>query len=126
MLLLFGAPFCQGAVVWQQRELKLSARRGVDATVHGLFVFTNTGKKTVTIGAITTGCGCTELVPETSVVGPGQQGRLWAVFTVGSRHGPQVKTLTVATDDPASATTELTLQVEILEGKPDGSPTASR
>lgn len=62
------------------------------------FPFSNTGDQTVTVGKISSSCGCT--VPELSKkhYAPGEKGVLTARFTVGDRQGLQTKTITLATD----------------------------
>jgi len=116
-LLFFALGFgrVQAALKWQDKEISVEVRRGVQEDVRAKFDFKNTGRKAVAILGVTTSCGCTVANPESSTVAAGTKSNVQALFTIGDRRGQQVKQITITTDDPESPETVLTLKINILE-----------
>src|SRR5205085_12060151 len=73
----------------------------------GHFKYQNTGDKPIHFKSVKTSCGCTAAQSQKHQVGPGEKGEITATFNIGDRTGPQVKTVTVETDDPTHAVTVL-------------------
>ena len=81
---------------WETTRLDLKAKLGVK-NLTGIYKFTNTGSDTVEIISVKANCGCTTPSLDKKVYAPGESGEIKAIFDVGSRVGPQHKTITVAT-----------------------------
>lgn len=113
-ILSASAMLCCAALEWESTRLDLPAKVGQEEIV-GVFKFENTGETPVEILTTRSSCGCT--VPELTknVYAPGESGEIKAVFTVGSRVGPQRKTITVTTDAPDQRVTRLILSTKIPE-----------
>ena len=113
------APTVNAGLIWEKTELELKPAIG-DATVVGYFKYENKGDKPIAIKSVTSTCGCTAATAKNSAA-PGEKGEVKATFTIGSRTGVQQKMISVATDDPAQPSTNLTLKVvipQLLEIKP--------
>jgi len=77
------------------------------------FTFTNTGKSDLIINSVKASCGCTAVEPTEKVIKPGQSSKIEARFDSNGKSGPQSKTITVATNDPANPYIVLTLKCNI-------------
>ena len=97
---------------WEQTAVELHPAAG-DKEAVGHFKYQNTGSKPVRFKSVHTSCGCTAAQTQKDEVPPGEKGEITATFKIGDRTGTQVKTVTVDTDDPANATTVLTLKAVI-------------
>lgn len=102
------------ALVWNTQRIELTTKP-TDKEVVGVFRFENDGPAPVTITGIQPSCGCTTAELEKRTYAPGESGEIKAVFTLGGRVGEQVKTIDVATDDPAARPVSLVLHVFIPE-----------
>lgn len=111
--LLAGAP-AEAALVWEKDRIEMEAE-GSAGSVTAEYPFRNDGATPVTIQSIQSDCGCTVPTLEKMRYAPGEEGRVAAKFTFGSRTGLQHKQVTVHSDDPASPRKELALQVNIRE-----------
>src|SRR5437762_12360140 len=85
----------------------------VDKQAVGHFTYQNTGKTPVKFKSVKASCGCTAAQTQKDEVPPGEKGEVTATFNIGDRTGPQVKTVSVETDDPKQAVTVLTLKANI-------------
>ena len=74
------------------------------------FIIRNTGTQPLTIGNISTTCGCTVASVASRTIAPGKSTELKSVFDAGVFRGPQIKNIVVQTNDPAKRT--LTLQIK--------------
>ncbi len=92
--------------------MKIDAQ-ATDKTVTGIFPFKNESKKSVTITETRTSCGCTTAKLDKKTYAPGESGQIAAHFDIGSRVGPQQKTITLTTDDPGEKPVVLELNVDI-------------
>ena len=97
---------------WEQTAIELHPTP-TDKQAVGHFNYQNTGDKPVRFKSVRTSCGCTAAQSQKDEVPPGEKGEITATFNIGDRTGTQVKTVTVETDDPANATTVLTLKAVI-------------
>ncbi|HSI10153.1 MAG: DUF1573 domain-containing protein [Rariglobus sp.] len=104
------APLAQAALVFEQTKVTLEPAKPVDH-LDTEFAFKNTGTAAVTVTTITASCGCTVPALEKKDYAAGEKGVLKIRFDVGDRQGPQNRTVTVVTDDGASQT--LTLIVNL-------------
>jgi hypothetical protein len=94
---------------WEQTSVELHPAVG-DKEAVGHFKYQNIGKTPVRFKSVHSSCGCTAAQTQKDEVPPGEKGEITATFKIGDRTGVQVKTVTVQTDDPANATTVLTLK----------------
>ncbi|MDQ8202325.1 DUF1573 domain-containing protein [Pelagicoccus sp. SDUM812003] len=82
--------------------------------VKATYAFTNTGSAPVEIAQTKSTCGCTVPSLDKKVYQPGESGELTAIFTVGSRQGPQHKMISVRTLEAGEEQSyELVLEVDI-------------
>jgi hypothetical protein len=105
---------------WEQTQLELHPAVG-DKQAVGHFKYKNIGDTPIHFKSIHPSCGCTTAQTQKDQVAPGSSGEITATFNIGDRTGTQVKTVTVETDDPAHATTVLTLKSiipQMLEVQP--------
>lgn len=88
--------------------------------VQTTFAVKNTGGAQLQIGEITTSCSCTEAKIAQSVIPAGGETILTVTFNPNLHEEPAEKfkrTIFMPTDDPESPEAELTIEVDILEGK---------
>src|SRR5437588_4395625 len=97
---------------WEQTSVDLKPALG-DKQAVAHFKYENVGKTPVHFRSVHASCGCTTAQTQKDEVPPGEKGEITATFNIGGRTGTQVKTVTVQTDDPAHATTQLTLKAVI-------------
>lgn len=77
-----------------------------------VFTFTNSSAQTVRILNVQSNCDCLEARTDATDYAPGATGRLRAVFTVGDRIGPYLRTISVSASDAAEPTV-LNVQIEV-------------
>jgi hypothetical protein len=111
-LSIFACATARAELKWEQTAVELHPAAG-DKEAVGHFKYQNTGSKPVHFKSVHTSCGCTAAQTQKDEVPPGEKGEITATFKIGDRTGMQVKTVTVDTDDPANATTVLTLKAVI-------------
>jgi hypothetical protein len=99
---------------FEQTQVELHPGIADKETV-GHFKYQNTGDKPIHFRSVHASCGCTTAQTQKDVVQPGDKGEITATFKIGERTGTQIKTVTVETDDPANATTVLTLKAVLPE-----------
>jgi len=73
------------------------------------FAFANTGKSTLTIGAITASCGCAVVTPSKKDFAPGEQGTIKVVFNAARYRDRVSKHIYVDTNDPVTPRVILTM-----------------
>lgn len=89
-------------------------------TVTTYFTITNTGTDTLTIGNITTSCSCTSADVADKEIAPGEQTKLTVVFDPNFHEEPLgvfKRTVFIPTNDLNIPEEEVTVQVDIIEGK---------
>jgi hypothetical protein len=111
-LSIFVCASARAELKWDQTRIELHPAAG-DKEAVGHFKYRNTGNTPVRFKSVHTSCGCTAAQSQKEEVPPGEKGEITATFKIGDRTGTQVKTVTVETDDPASAPTVLTLKAVI-------------
>ena len=79
------------------------------------YTFTNTGKSELVIESAKPSCGCTATAPEDKVIKPGQSSSIKASFNSAGRVGPQMKTITVLSNDPVNPAVTLILKCNVIE-----------
>lgn len=77
------------------------------------FKFKNTGKSDLIIRKIRSTCGCTTVAPPNTVIKPGEESKIEAVFDAGVRKGKQHKVITVVTNDPKHSQINLVVSGEV-------------
>lgn len=112
LLVLLFARAAEAALSWREKTVEIAAAP-LDEKAEAVWLFTNTGSSTVTIGSIHSTCGCT--VPQIAKrsYAPGETGEIRAVFTFQNRDGRQEKTISVTTDETPATIHELVLIVDI-------------
>jgi len=101
-------------ISWTEKTVQRVAKPS-DLTVSADYTFKNSGSTPVKVTSVTTSCGCTTTQLDKQSYAPGETGKLTALFEIGSRSGPQEKTITVVSNDGTAATTTLVLRVDIPE-----------
>jgi hypothetical protein len=66
------------------------------------FVLKNTGKSDLLIRRVWATCGCTAVTPRKTIIKPGEDTQIKAVFNSTGRKGNQKKMITVITNDPVN------------------------
>jgi hypothetical protein len=102
----------QAELKWEQTTIELQPALG-DKQAVAHFKYQNAGQAPIHIKSVHASCGCTAAQSQKDQVAPGDKGEITATFNIGDRTGAQVKTISVETDDPAHATTVLTLKANI-------------
>jgi len=106
--------FARADLKWDQTTLELNPGPSEKQAI-GHFKYQNAGDKPVHFKSVKTSCGCTAAQSQKDQVGPGEKGEITATFNIGDRTGPQVKTVTLETDDTANPVTQLTLKANIKQ-----------
>src|SRR6266403_1320760 len=108
ILLVAGA---QAQLKWEQSTVDV--RPGInDKTAVAHFKYENVGKTTVHFKSVKASCGCTTTQTQKETVNPGEKGEIVATLNIGDRTGQQMKTVSVQTDDPPPAQSNITLTLK--------------
>jgi hypothetical protein len=107
---------------WEQNTVDLHPAVG-DKTAVAHFKYENVGKTPVHFKSVKASCGCTATQTQKELVNPGEKGEITATFNIGDRTGQQMKTVSVQTDEPPPAQSNVTLTLKVtipqaLEIKP--------
>lgn len=89
-------------------------------TVSTEFTVSNTGSETLEIGTITTSCSCTSAEISKTEIAPNKEATLTVIFDPDFHDEPLDKfkrTVFIPTNDPENPEAEVTVEVDILEGK---------
>jgi hypothetical protein len=105
---------CNGALIWDSLQSKQTIWSG-DKEAAATFRCTNSGTSPIAIISVQTSCNCITTVVSEKSIAPGQSGEIKAILEIGERTGQVVKLITVTTDDRASKSTTLLLQVDIKQ-----------
>ncbi len=100
------ASLAHAGLVFEQTRVTLELAKPVER-LDAEFPFKNTGTAVVTVTNITASCGCTVPALEKKNYAADEKGVLKVRFDIGDRQGPQNRTITVFTDDGASHTLSL-------------------
>lgn len=79
------------------------------------FEFRNTGNAALTVGRVTTSCGCTGATVGKSTIMPGETGQLHVTFKPKPVAGQQTKQVTVFSNDPDSPQTVLSISARMIQ-----------
>lgn len=101
------------ALVWRETAITTEMTHPSVTVAEGVFHFTNTGTKAVTIENVRSGCSCTVAAPDKTVYQPGEEGTISAKLTVRPGTGLVQKPIFVTTDDPEAAAVQLTLACKV-------------
>jgi hypothetical protein len=114
MVLLAFPLMADAELVWERTEVREEASL-VQSGMEAVFPFRNNGDEVVTITRLGSSCGCTVPELEKRDYAPGEGGEIKALFSFGSRQGPQVKRVTVSAVDEVGRRSQqtLTLRTEI-------------
>lgn len=77
------------------------------------YVFKNSGKSELVLRKIKSSCGCTAVSPKDRTIEPGESSSIKAIFSAGTRHGRQNKSITLITNDPKNSRIILRLSGEV-------------
>lgn len=84
-------------------------RNNSEAVEHD-YPIRNTGTLSLEIRNVRASCGCTVAKPSQDVIPPGGEASIHASFNLRGRHGHQVKTITVQSNDPDTPALRLQLK----------------
>jgi len=82
------------------------------AALQHVFTVRNQGGRDLSIDNVRTGCGCTATAV-TRTVAPGAEGAIEARCDTSNDFGPQTRTVTVYSNDPAQPVSTLTLRADV-------------
>ena len=97
-------------IVWDRQSVDLVAPPA-QKVVTAHFHFRNRGNRAITIVAAETSCRCVAAEYAHRSYGPGENGEVSLVYTVGDQTGNQEKRIIISTDEPAAQPSRLTLRV---------------
>lgn len=89
-------------------------------TVEETFIVENSGTETLIIGDLTTSCSCTSATVTSTSIDPGKSAELTVVFDPDFHEEPLdvfKRTIFIPTNDPTTPEAEISIQVDIDEGK---------
>lgn len=89
-------------------------------TVEETFTVKNTGTSALTIGDLSTSCSCTSASISSTAISPGESAEVTVVFDPDFHEEPVgvfKRTVFIPTNDPTTPEAEITIQVDIIEGK---------
>lgn len=78
------------------------------------FTFANNGKSDLIIRRVKSGCGCTAIEPQKTLLKPGELSSIKAVFNSRGFFGRQTKSIVVISNDPANPNIVLRISGEVL------------
>src|SRR5713226_5767071 len=110
----FSVFFCVAAraeLKWEQSTIDLHPAVG-DKTAVAHFKYQNTGTTPVHFKSVKASCGCTTTQTQKETVNPGEKGEIVATLNIGDRTGQQMKTVSVQTDEPPPAQSNITLTLK--------------
>ena len=82
--------------------------------VNHSFVIANNGGDILKVTDVRASCGCTAAKPEKNELKPGESTNINVSFNSKGRKGPQVKTITVTTNDPEQPSLKLNIKCNII------------
>ena len=85
-----------------------------DRAVEHVFKIENTGDKPLVVTRVQTSCGCTAAMMESSVIDPGQSGRLRVSFNPRGQKQRVTRTVTVHSNDPVTPALALKVTADVV------------
>ncbi|TVR70700.1 MAG: DUF1573 domain-containing protein [Marinilabiliales bacterium] len=101
------------SITFDERVFNFGTLKQGETAEHS-FLFTNTGESELIIRAVRSGCGCTAIDPEKTLLQPGDTSSIGAVFNSRGLRGRQSKTITVITNDPRNPVVVLRVTGEVV------------
>ncbi len=101
------------SITFDERVFNFGALKQGETAEHR-FLFTNTGKSELIIHAVRSGCGCTAIEPEKTLLQPGDSSTIGALFNSRGLRGRQSKSITVITNDPRNQVVVLRVTGEVV------------
>ncbi|MHC1737554.1 MAG: DUF1573 domain-containing protein [Ignavibacteriaceae bacterium] len=83
------------------------------------FTIVNNGTDLLKISQVVSSCGCTAVQPEKNELKPSESTTILAEFNTVGRLGPQIKYITVISNDPATPQLQLLLKGNVTDIKKD-------
>jgi hypothetical protein len=111
LLLCLFPVFARAGLVFDQPVLRFH-RPPEARELKAVFRFINKGDAAVKISRLKSSCGCTTPTVAKRDFAPGERGELAVTFNFGERRGPQLKLITVTTDDDAEQQLQLQVWIE--------------
>ena len=101
-------------LTFEQDEIDFETVQQGDTLVH-TFTFQNTGGSPLNIRQVKSSCDCTVSVLEKNDIPAGETGSLKVSFATNNRRGPQVKRVTLFTNDPTAPAKDLVIKAFVKE-----------
>src|SRR3984893_7838044 len=112
-LSIFLCATARAELKWEQTQIDLHPAIG-DKQAVGHFKYENAGNTPVHFKSVHASCGCTTAQTQKEQVAPSEKAEITATFNTGGRTGTQVKTVTVQTDDPDPAHSNIVLTLKAV------------
>jgi len=113
-LLLAVSETASAQLNWETQQLEIHpALQETNAVVY--FKFRNGGGYPVKILSLKSSCDCAVAGGNKKLFAPGEEGAIRVVYDIGDDVGTKKRTVTVKTDDPKDAATQLTLVAHVPE-----------
>ncbi len=94
-----------------------------DRSVEHVFEVRNTGSKPLVISRVRSSCGCTAAMMETSVIKPGESGKLRLNFNARRQKGTVKRSVSLHSNDPDAPIVSIAVIAEIVQpGQEDEPP----
>lgn len=108
-------------IKWEKEEHDYGTINDKDAVTYN-FKFTNTGKSDLIIRKVKASCGCTAPTPTKTTLKPGETSEVVVTFSPAGKSGQQQKSVTVVTNDPDKAVTNLVIKSNIQSSAAPATP----
>lgn len=83
------------------------------------FTVTNNGTDLLKITQVASSCGCTAVQPEKNELKPSESTTITAEFNTAGRLGPQIKYVTVISNDPVTPQVQMIIKGNVVDAKKD-------
>jgi hypothetical protein len=93
-----------------------------DRGVEHIFTVSNTGDAPLVIARVQTSCGCTAAMMESSVLKPGEAGRLRVSFNPRNMHQVVTRGVTIYSNDPVEPSVVLSISADVVEAGEEKKP----
>ena len=104
----------QPKINFEEEEFDFESVQEGDSIVHA-FVFENTGKKTLNIRQVKSSCDCLSTSIDKEDIKSGESALLKVAFDTKGRRGPQVKRVTLFTNDPTAPAKDIIIKAYVKE-----------
>jgi len=93
-----------------------------DRAVEHVYKVSNTGTKPLVITRVQTSCGCTAAMMESSVIDPGQTGKLRVSFNPHNQKQAVTRTISVYSNDPVDSVIQIKLSANVVNAGEESKP----